>query len=54
LDGENAQAVLRCLKQFAENGGAVLLVTHDTNAAAQFTQRTLHLKKGKIVENSQP
>jgi len=32
LDAENGQIVLRCLAEFARDGGAVLLVTHDPGA----------------------
>lgn len=47
LDGESAEAVLGYLKEFAESGGAVLLVTHD-NRAEKFVQRTIHLRDGQI------
>jgi len=33
LDRDNANGVLNALAEFAREGGAVLLVTHDTNAA---------------------
>ncbi len=38
LDAENAQIVLGALREFAEEGGAVLLVTHDDRAAAAADQ----------------
>jgi len=49
LDDENGQVVLRSLAEFAKNGGAVLLVTHDPAAAAVAT-RTLRLRNGKLEE----
>ncbi|MFB3891554.1 MAG: ABC transporter ATP-binding protein [Phycisphaerae bacterium] len=48
LDANNAKVVLGYLGEFAASGGAVLLVTHDVNAAAH-AQRTLHLKDGRIA-----
>lgn len=38
LDDENTQAVLRLLRQAADNGTAVLLVTHEKEAAAYADQ----------------
>jgi len=49
LDGENADIVLTYLGQFARDGGAVLLVTHDDRAAAT-AQRIVRLEAGKIRE----
>ena len=49
LDEQNGRAVLECLGDLARNGTAVLLVTHDMKAA-EFTGRTLHLKKGVMEE----
>lgn len=48
LDGENGSLVLRYLKEFATNGGAVLLVTHDP-LATQFATRALRLQNGQLT-----
>ena len=48
LDRDNAEIVLAFLGEFAADGGAVLLVTHDDYAAA-FAQRTVRLKGGRVV-----
>ncbi|HOZ46827.1 MAG TPA: ABC transporter ATP-binding protein [Candidatus Hydrogenedentes bacterium] len=48
LDGANAETVLGYLAEFAESGGAVLLVTHDPRAAG-YAHRTLHMEKGRVV-----
>jgi putative ABC transport system ATP-binding protein len=45
LDPGNGNIVLQCLAEFARNGGAVLLVTHDP-AAAELANRTILLEKG--------
>jgi ABC-type hemin transport system ATPase subunit len=45
--------VLGCLAEFAEDGGAVLLVTHDAGAA-ELADRTVLLEKGRLVTDSRP
>jgi len=47
LDSENATEVLKHLRGFAASGGAVLLVTHDAQAAAA-ADRVIHLRDGKL------
>jgi len=47
LDRENGQVVLDCLREFAGNGGAVLLVTHDNNAIG-VAHRWIRLRQGKV------
>ena len=48
LDRENATSVLDHLREFADGGGAVLLVTHDP-LAASYAARTIQLEEGKRV-----
>lgn len=48
LDQEAAELVLNHLAEFAADGGAVLLVTHDPQAAAK-ADRTVFLKDGQVV-----
>lgn len=48
LDGQNAEIVLGYLAEFAQNGGTVLLVTHDVRAAG-FAHRTICLSSGRIT-----
>jgi putative ABC transport system ATP-binding protein len=47
LDGDSARDVLDYLAEFARDGGAVLLVTHDDRAAG-YAHRTVRLVKGKV------
>ena len=47
LDPENAQIVLDALRDFAANGGAVLLVTHDDRSSGA-AQRVMHMSAGKL------
>ena len=48
LDSENAGVVLDALAGFARDGGAVLLVTHDRNAAGR-AARTVRMDHGKVI-----
>lgn len=52
LDEENAELVLNHLAEFAAGGGAVLLVTHDPQAAVK-AGRTLMLKEGQVVDDGE-
>jgi ABC-type lipoprotein export system ATPase subunit len=47
LDGESADTVLGHLREFATNGGAVLLVTHD-DRAVPYAERVIHLHEGRV------
>jgi len=49
LDEENSQRVLEALREFANGGGAVLLVTHFPNAAG-CADGVVRLEDGKLVE----
>jgi ABC-type lipoprotein export system ATPase subunit len=48
LDPDNARTVIEHLKEFANEGGAVLIVTHDAAIAAQ-AQRIFRIQAGKTV-----
>lgn len=47
LDEPNGQLVLSCLAEFARNGGAVLLVTHEPRAS-DHASRILRMAGGKL------
>ena len=49
LDRESAEIVLGHLKEFAEQGGAVLLVTHDDRAVA-YADRVIPIREGRIEQ----
>lgn len=53
LDVENAKIVLDALRGYAENGSAVLIVTHDP-AAANEAHRVVHLNEGQFVQSDMP
>ncbi len=48
LDPQNAVTVLDALRDYADGGGTVLLVTHDP-AAAERAHRVLHMENGRIA-----
>ena len=47
LDNENTMAVLSLLRKAADDGAAVLLVTHE-NEAAQFADRVFTMDGGRL------
>lgn len=47
LDPENAERILDHLSAFAQEGGSVLMVTHDDRAAERAT-RSIQMEKGRI------
>lgn len=48
LDPENGQAILEFLAAYQQEGGTVVVVTHDDRAEA-FARRTLQLEAGRLV-----
>lgn len=48
LDRKNGEMVLSALREFAQSGGIVILVTHDENSANS-ADSILHLKDGSIA-----
>ena len=48
LDEDNAQTVFSYLSEYVNDGGCVLLVTHDAGAAAHAT-RSLKMSRGQLV-----
>ena len=48
LDDENAVAVLGYLKEFAADGGAVLLVTHDSRAV-EYADSVSSIERGRLT-----
>lgn len=52
LDAENSATVLNHMRQFVDNGGSVLLVTHDPVAAAA-ADRIVTIRDGAIEQNSE-
>lgn len=53
LDRENAEIVLREMSAFKQQGGSILLVTHDAHAAS-FADRQVNLHAGTLSELVRP
>jgi len=51
LDPDNSATVLQLMQQFHEQGGTILLVTHDEQAAG-FAERSIVLEAGQLVPDS--
>ena len=48
LDPENSEIILKHLADFADGGGAVIMVTHDDRARAA-AKTAMHLDDGRLV-----
>jgi len=51
LDPENSAIVMGYLSEFHQQGGTVVVVSHET-IAAEYAQRVIHLREGRIVTPS--
>jgi len=54
LDPELVGEVLRTIKALGEDGGTMLLVTHEVGFAFHFATRVLFLQDGRILEDGPP
>ncbi|WP_294820327.1 heme ABC transporter ATP-binding protein [uncultured Flavobacterium sp.] len=54
LDVLHQHRILHTVKSFTERGNTAIMVLHDLNLAAQFADRVMLLKKGKIVAHDVP
>ena len=54
LDVLHQHRILHTVKNFTENGNTAVMVLHDLNLAAQFADKVMLLKKGKIVCHDVP
>jgi putative ABC transport system ATP-binding protein len=51
LDSKTGESILKVFESLNDSGITVILVTHDTEVA-QYAQRTIWLRDGRVVENS--
>lgn len=54
LDVLHQHRILHTIKNFTEKGNTAVMVLHDLNLAAQFADRIMLLKKGKVVAHDIP
>ena len=54
LDLSHQHSTLEVARKFAREGVGVLVILHDLNLAAQYADRLLMLKDGKLVASGQP
>ena len=52
LDSQTSHGIMDLLKQLNNKGITIILVTHEQDIAS-YTQRTIYLRDGKIVEEKQ-
>lgn len=50
LDPHSRAGVLQLLRDHADAGGAVLMVTHDLAAAAQYADRSVVMEAGRVID----
>lgn len=50
LDAKNKHQVIQLLAQIAQQGGALLVITHDIDVAKQLGGHIMVMKKGKLLE----
>ena len=49
LDAENTAIILNFLREFTDNGGIAIMVTHDERDSAK-SDKVYSMKNGKIIE----
>ncbi len=54
LDVRYQHKILENIKAFTEKGNAAILVLHDLNLAAEFADKVLLLKQGKVINHGTP
>ncbi|MCX6639340.1 MAG: ABC transporter ATP-binding protein [bacterium] len=52
LDKDNSRAIIQVLAEWNQQGGTVILVTHNLDLARQHSQRLLQMDFGKMVSDS--
>jgi iron complex transport system ATP-binding protein len=54
LDVLHQHRIMQTIKNFTKQGNTAIMVLHDLNLAAQFADKVMLLKKGKIVSHDVP
>ncbi len=54
LDVKHQYNIMETVRKFTQKGNTAILVLHDLNLAAQFADKVLLIKKGKVVANGKP
>lgn len=54
LDVLHQHRIMQTIKSFTQKGNTAIMVLHDLNLAAQFADKVMLLKKGKIVSHDVP
>lgn len=54
LDVLHQHRILHTVKNFTERGNTAVMVLHDLNLAAQFADKVMLLKKGKVIAHDVP
>lgn len=54
LDPETGNGIMQLLKKVQDLGTTVIVATHDQVALKNFPSRQLHMKQGKLIDDTQP
>ncbi|MBQ3033327.1 MAG: cell division ATP-binding protein FtsE, partial [Deferribacterales bacterium] len=54
LDEENAENIMKLLKEACNAGATVLMATHDTWLRKKHRAREIELVKGKLIRDGEP
>ncbi len=54
LDPEMVKEVLNVIRELAQNGMTMLIVTHEMNFAREVADRIVFMDAGKIIEDAEP
>lgn len=54
LDPEMVKEVLNVIRELAQNGMTMLIVTHEMNFAREVADRIVFMDAGKVIEEAEP
>ncbi|MGC8850071.1 MAG: energy-coupling factor ABC transporter ATP-binding protein [Candidatus Bathyarchaeia archaeon] len=53
-DYRTCRAIMRIAKEYAEKGGAVVMISHDMDLVCEWSSRVIVMHKGEIIEDGDP
>ena len=53
-DYRTCRAIMRIAREYAEGGGAVVMISHDMDLVCEWASRVVVMHKGEVVEDGEP